>query len=90
LRKIETWRGSPDEGVYWDTETLGYRPGVPLSEAPDSDQMGGVVPCYARIFNPARVHQRAMKADMAMRYHDTPPDARIIPAPAVEGCDENR
>jgi probable DNA metabolism protein len=71
---------TPDRSAHWDLETLTFGPGVPRSEAPDSDVLEDLWRDYYRsIFNPARVKIKAMKAEMPVRHWVTLPETQIIP-----------
>lgn len=72
---------TPDRCMHWDGEHLSYTPGVPKSEAPDSDAMENLWRTYyGHIFNPARVKVKAMQAEMPKRYWKNLPEATLIPA----------
>ncbi len=71
---------TPDRSAHWDLATLTFGPGVPRSEAPESDDLEELwKDYYASIFNPARVKIKAMKTEMPVRYWATLPEAEIIP-----------
>ncbi len=71
---------TPDRSAHWDLETLTFGPGVPRSEAPDTDTLEDLWRDYYRsIFNPARVKMKAMKAEMPVRHWATLPETQIIP-----------
>ncbi|MEM9588692.1 MAG: UdgX family uracil-DNA binding protein [Planctomycetota bacterium] len=70
---------TPDESVTWNQSKLQFGPGVPVTEAPDSDHLEDVWRTYyASIFNPARVKVKMMKQEMAVRYWKQLPEAEII------------
>jgi DNA polymerase len=72
---------SPARSAHWDTVTLTFGPGVPMSAAPKADALENLWrDYYASIFNPARVKVKAMKAEMPVRHWATLPEAQIIPA----------
>jgi DNA polymerase len=72
---------SPARSAHWDTDTLTFGPGVPMSAAPEADALENLWrDYYASIFNPARVKVKAMKAEMPVRHWATLPEAQIIPA----------
>lgn len=69
-----------DESAYWDKECLRFGPGAPRREAPAEDALESLWRTYyASVFNPARVKERAMKAEMPVRFWGTLPEARLIP-----------
>ncbi|MDQ6665156.1 MAG: UdgX family uracil-DNA binding protein [Acidobacteriota bacterium] len=71
---------TPDRSVYYDTRQLRFGPGVPQSDAPESDELEELWRTYySSIFNPARVKVKAMKAEMPVRHWATLPEAQLIP-----------
>lgn len=70
---------TPDESVAWDQNELRYGAGVPVTEAPDSDELEALwLTYYASIFNPARVKVAMMKSEMPVRHWRTMPETAII------------
>jgi DNA polymerase len=73
---------TPDKSAYWDLELLRFGPGVPRSEAleTDADALEDLwLAYYASIFNPARVKVKAMKTEMPVRHWPTLPETALIP-----------
>ena len=71
---------TPDESATWNQDSLSYGDGVPISQAPDADDLEDLWKAYyASIFNPARVKVRAMKREMPVRHWPTLPEAELIP-----------
>ena len=71
---------TPDESVTWDLHKLTYGPGVPESEAPQTDALEDLWRAYyGAIFNPARIKIKTMKREMPVRHWETLPETRIIP-----------
>jgi probable DNA metabolism protein len=71
---------TPDESVTWDLHKLTYGPGVPESEAPQTDALEDLWRAYyGAIFNPARIKLKTMKREMPVRHWETLPETRIIP-----------
>ncbi|MES2641400.1 MAG: UdgX family uracil-DNA binding protein [Myxococcota bacterium] len=57
-----------------------YGPPVPREEAPPADAMQDLwCTYYAATFNPARVKERRMKAELPSRHWPTLPETRLIP-----------
>ncbi len=70
---------TPDESVSWDQRALTYGPGVPVTAAPESDELEELWKTYyASIFNPARIKTKAMIREMPKRHWATLPEAEII------------
>lgn len=77
---------TPDRSAHWDGERLSFGPGTDGSEVPSEDALADVWRrYYASIFNPARLNQKAMKAQMPVRYWNNLPEARLI-APLAAGA----
>ncbi len=70
---------TPHESVTWDQSRLHFGPGVPVTEAPDSDVLEDLWRTYyASIFNPARIKIAMMKREMPVRHWATLPETKII------------
>ena len=70
---------TPHESVTWDQRQLHFGPGVPVTEAPDSDVLEDLWRTYyASIFNPARIKIARMKREMPVRHWATLPETKII------------
>lgn len=70
---------TPDESVVWDQHDLQFGPGLPVSEAPNADELEELWKAYyASIFNPARVKVAMMKREMPVRHWPTLPEATLI------------
>jgi DNA polymerase len=71
---------TPDDSVFWNLEELQFRPGVPQSEAPTTDELEGLwLTYYSAIFNPARLMVNAMIKELPVRHWPTLPESRLIP-----------
>lgn len=65
--------------AWYDGASIRYGPPVPRSEAPPADAMQDLwCTYYAATFNPARVKERRMKAELPSRHWPTLPETRLI------------
>lgn len=70
---------TPHESVTWDQSQLHFGPGVPVTEAPESDVLEDLWRTYyASIFNPARIKIAMMKREMPVRHWATLPETKLI------------
>jgi len=70
---------TPHESMTWDQNQLHFGPGVPVTEAPDSDVLEDLWRTYyASIINPARIKIARMKREMPVRHWATLPETKII------------
>ena len=71
---------TPDACARWDTESLVFSPGIERHEAPSSDDALEDIwrTYYSGIFNPARLNQSAMRAEMPKQYWKNLPEASLI------------
>ncbi len=71
---------TPDDSVRWDGVDLEFGPGVPVGNAPQSDELEVLWKTYyGNIFNPARIKLKAMRAEMPKKHWATLPETQIIP-----------
>jgi len=81
-RRFDTMRWTimtPDESVTWDGQRLTFGPGLPRSEAPTADELESLWKTYyAKIFNPARIKLKAMRAEMPKKHWSTMPETQMI------------
>ena len=82
VRRFPSMRWSiltPDRCAHWDRYTLSFTPGADRSAAPSDDDLEHLWRTYyAHIFNPARLNQRAMQAEMPKRYWANLPEAALV------------
>ncbi|MBL8584043.1 MAG: TIGR03915 family putative DNA repair protein, partial [Rhizobiaceae bacterium] len=72
---------TPDGSLHWDRERLTHGPAGTTRDAPASDRFEeGWLGYYESTFNPARLNQTAMRAEMPKKYWRNMPEARAIPA----------
>ena len=70
---------TPHESAHWDQQQLTFGPGLPASQAPQSDALEDLWKTYyASIFNPARIKLDMMKREMPIRHWPTLPEATLI------------
>jgi DNA polymerase len=70
---------TPDESVSWDGNGLCFGSGVHALAAPEPDALEDLWKTYyANIFNPARIHLRAMQKVMPKKHWPTLPETQII------------
>jgi probable DNA metabolism protein len=71
---------TPEGTIHWDGGSLAFGPGVPRDQAPGEDALEDWWLTYYRaIFNPARLHIDAMRAEMPKKYWRNLPEAELIP-----------
>lgn len=71
---------TPDASLHWDRQRLTVGPGGRIGDAPSADQFeDGWLGYYESTFNPARLNQTAMRAEMPKKYWRNMPEARAIP-----------
>jgi DNA polymerase len=71
---------TPDQCLHWDGAEVRVTAGVERSQAPAGDAVEDLWRTYyGSIFNPARVKERTMAAQMARRYWKNLPEAQDIP-----------
>lgn len=69
----------PRRSAHWDGVALSLGDGLPRDAAPAGDELETLWRTYyANIFNPARVRQGAMLAEMPRRYWHALPEAAIV------------
>lgn len=77
---------TPDECVRWDGTDLHFTPGLERDAAPTEDELDDLWRTYYRsIFNPARIKESAMLAEMPKKYWKNLPEAEIIESLLQEG-----
>lgn len=71
---------TPKGCAHWDLEHLAFSPGVTSDLAPREDETENFwLAYYASIFNPFRLKEKAMRAQMPVRHWKTLPEASLIP-----------
>lgn len=71
---------TPDRCAHWDGAHLTITQGMMRAEAPVDDEVEKLwLTYYSHIFNPARVKEKAMTAEMPRKYWKNLPEAEIIP-----------
>jgi uracil-DNA glycosylase len=71
---------TPDDSVSWDGHSLCFSPAVPMTAAPQADDLEELWKTYyANIFNPARIKLNAMRKEMPVRHWATLPETQLIP-----------
>jgi probable DNA metabolism protein len=82
VRRFPSMRWSiltPDRCAHWDRRTLRFTPGTDRRSTPTDDELERLWRTYyAHIFNPARLNQRAMRAEMPRRYWANLPEAGLV------------
>lgn len=84
VRRFASMRWSiltPRRCAFWDGTNLAFAPGATRSDATSVDAVEDLWRrYYASIFNPARLNQKAMRAQMPQRYWHNLPETALIPA----------
>jgi probable DNA metabolism protein len=71
---------TPDRCAHWNGSELAVTEGVERSMAPSEDQVERLwLTYYRNIFNPARVKEHAMQAEMPKKYWRNLPETAVIP-----------
>ena len=71
---------TPDASLHWDGLSAEFSAGCTRAQAPRGDDVEALWKIYyASVFNPARIKERAMKNEMAVRYWKNLPEAALIP-----------
>jgi probable DNA metabolism protein len=80
-----TWLiATPDDGVYWDGDSLHYqRPCPPewqrLVHTPDDEGQALWLAYYGSTFNPARLNRSALETSLPVRFWKNLPEGPLIP-----------
>ena len=70
---------TPKGCAHWNGELLTFTPGIPNNPVENPDALEAAWRTYYRsIFNPARVKEKAMRAEMPKRYWKNLPEAGLI------------
>jgi DNA polymerase len=69
---------TPRQSAHWDGVTLRLGPGAERPGVGDEALESLWLTYYGAIFNPARIHLKAMLKEMPRRYWGTMPEARLI------------
>lgn len=67
-----------DESVSWNQQELSFLPGVTQEELPPDEKEDLWKTYYSSTFNPARVKEKMMKKEMAVRYWKSLPETELI------------
>lgn len=67
-----------DETAQWNKKELTFSHGVGQHELPPDEKEELWKTYYSSIFNPARVKEKMMKKEMAVRYWNTMPETQLI------------
>lgn len=71
---------TPDRSAHWDGESMKFDDGANRRDCPDGDALEEHWRVYySSIFNPARLKEKAMRAEMPTRYWRNLPESRLIP-----------
>ncbi|HTZ69739.1 MAG TPA: UdgX family uracil-DNA binding protein [Acetobacteraceae bacterium] len=70
---------TPQGALHWDRQKLTMGPPAKRGEAPEGDALEAAWRCYYEsVFNPARLNQAAMRAEMPRKYWRNLPEAAAI------------
>lgn len=71
---------TPDDCMHWNQKKILFTPGVTQDQAPHFDDYESLwLTYYKNIFNPARLKEKAMCAEMPKKYWKNLPEAELIP-----------
>ncbi|WP_095589013.1 UdgX family uracil-DNA binding protein [Actibacterium ureilyticum] len=74
------WTIATPQGVArFQDSTLDFHPPGPPPDLPDDASEGLWQTYFAHIFNPARIHLKAMRSEMPLKYWKNMPETRLIP-----------
>ena len=77
---------TPDECVHWDRQRLRFSAGIKNYEHCSDDGFENLwLTYYQNIFNPARLKEKAMCAEMPKKYWKNLPEAHLIPTLTEKG-----
>ena len=77
---------TPDACVHWNLKELLFTTGADRTIAPGEDDYEAYwLTYYQHIFNPARLKQKAMCAEMPKKYWKNLPEAALIPQLIAKG-----
>lgn len=82
---LHTWLiATPDDGVYWDGQTLHYQQPCPahwqqLARSDDDEGQALWLAYYGSTFNPARLNRGVLENNMPVRFWKNLPEGPLIP-----------
>lgn len=75
---------TPQGVARFEAGTLTFYPPVERPDVPEDASEGLWGTCFANIFNPARLHLKAMRPEMPLKYRNNLPETRLIPQMLAE------